>query len=113
MFRIGNATNNIGWDSYKKIASHRSVAWSIPISLGDSHKDFRVMGATHAYFEHYRFSDEQALKFKTGQPFSSVYDTVIGAEVAEKLGYQLGDELTLAHGVYDTEFARHDDNHLF
>jgi len=109
VFRIGNATNNIGWESYEKISSHRSVEWSIPISLGDSHKGFRVMGTTQAYFEHYRFANDQALAFKAGKEFSAVYDTVIGAEVAENLGYQLGNELTLAHGVYDTDFARHDD----
>ncbi len=109
VFRIGNATNNIGWESYQKISSHKSVAWAIPISLGDSHKGFRVMGTTQDYFEHYRFADEQALDFKQGQRFEKVYDAVIGAEVAEKLAYQIGDEMTLAHGVYDTEFARHDD----
>jgi putative ABC transport system permease protein len=109
VFRIGNATNNIGWDSYEKVSSHPSVDWAIPISLGDSHKGFRVMGTTQAYFEHYRFANDQNLVFKTGKAFSGVYDTVIGAEVAEQLGYQLGDELTLAHGVYDTDFARHDD----
>jgi len=109
VFRIGNATNNIGWDSYEKISSHPSVAWSIPISLGDSHKGFRVMGTTQAYFEHYRFANDHALAFNEGKPFSMVYDAVIGADVAEKLGYKLGDELTLAHGVYDTDFARHDD----
>ncbi len=109
VFRIGNATNNIGWESYQKISSHKSVAWAIPISLGDSHKGFRVMGTTQDYFEHYRFADEQALDFKQGQRFEKVYDAVIGADVAEKLAYQIGDEMTLAHGVYDTEFARHDD----
>mgnify|MGYP000075887266 CR=1 FL=1 len=109
VFRIGNATNNIGWDSYKKISSHRSVDWAIPISLGDSHKGFRVMGTTQAYFEYYRFANDQGLGFEKGKAFSAVYDTVIGAEVAEQLGYQIGDELTLAHGVYDTDFARHDD----
>jgi len=109
IFRIGNATNNIGWDSYQKIAAHKSVAWSIPISLGDSHKGFRVMGTTPGYFEHYRFADDKPLVFARGKPFKGVYDTVIGADVAEELGYRLGDELTLAHGVYDTDFARHDD----
>jgi len=109
VFRIGNATNNIGWESYEKISSHPSVAWSIPISLGDSHKGFRVMGTTQTYFEHYRFADDQPLMFKIGVKFSGVYDTVIGADVAENLGYQLGDELTLAHGIYDTDFARHED----
>ena len=109
VFRIGNATNNIGWESYEKISSHKSVAWSIPISLGDSHKGYRVMGTTQDYFKHYRFANDQALAFQSGKPFAGVYDAVIGAEVAEKLGYKLGDQLTLAHGVYDTEFARHDD----
>jgi putative ABC transport system permease protein len=109
VFRIGNATNNIGWDSYEKISSHPSVAWSIPISLGDSHRGFRVMGTSSEYFEHFRFANERALSFKQGRPFSAVYDAVVGADVAEELGYKLGDKLTLAHGVYDTDFARHND----
>ncbi|MCV5374064.1 hypothetical protein OFD18_38390, partial [Escherichia coli] len=51
VFRIGNATNNIDWKSYQEFANHRSVDWAIPISLGDSHKGFRVMGTNHSYFE--------------------------------------------------------------
>jgi putative ABC transport system permease protein len=109
VFRIGNATNNISWDNYKKISSHSSIDWAIPISLGDSHKGYRVMGTNQDYFKHYRFADEQALVFQDGRQFEKVYDAVIGAEVAQKLGYQIGDKLTLAHGVLDTEFARHDD----
>lgn len=109
VFRIGNATNNIGWDSYQKISSHKSVAWAIPISLGDSHKGYRVMGTTQDYFKHYRFADDRGLDFEQGKHFDGVYDAVIGAEVAESLGYKIGDQLTLAHGVNDTGFSRHDD----
>ena len=36
VFRIGNATNNVGWDSYRSFASRPEVAWTIPLSLGDS-----------------------------------------------------------------------------
>ena len=46
VFRIGNATNNITWESYEDIASQREVEWIVPISLGDSHRQFRVMGTT-------------------------------------------------------------------
>ncbi|KZY45856.1 MULTISPECIES: FtsX-like permease family protein [unclassified Oleiphilus] len=109
VFRIGNATNNIGWDSYQKISSHKSVAWAIPISLGDSHKGYRVMGTTQDYFKHYRFADDRGLDFEQGKHFDGVYDAVIGAEIAESLGYKIGDQLTLAHGVNDTGFSRHDD----
>lgn len=109
VFRIGNATNNIGWDSYQKISSHKSVAWAIPISLGDSHKGYRVMGTTQDYFKHYRFADDRGLDFEQGKHFDGVYDAVIGAEIAGSLGYKIGDQLTLAHGVNDTGFSRHDD----
>ncbi|MCD8513678.1 MAG: hypothetical protein LRY63_10375 [Nitrincola sp.] len=55
VFNIGQPTNNIRWSSYQQIANHDQVAWSIPITLGDSHRGFRVVGTTDAYFEHYRF----------------------------------------------------------
>ena len=108
VFRIGNATNNIDWKSYEDIARSKLVKWAIPISLGDSHKGFRVMGTTQDYFTHFRYGNEQALSLTTGQPFDGVYDAVVGADVAAELGYKLGDPMILAHGVKDTHFARHD-----
>ena len=32
VFRIGNATNNIRWDSYRHFAENPRVKWAIPIS---------------------------------------------------------------------------------
>ena len=109
VFRIGNATNNISWDSYQKISQHSSVAWAIPISLGDSHRGFRVMGTNTDYFDHYRYGSKLPLAFSEGNRFDTVFDTVLGAQVAKELGYQLGDQIEIAHGVTDTHFARHDD----
>ncbi len=109
VFHIGNATNNIDWKSYQEISGHRSVAWSVPLSLGDSHRGFRVIGTTQDYFHYFTYGDEQVLAFSEGQPFADVYDAVIGADVAQELGYQPGDDLTLAHGISDTHFSRHDD----
>jgi len=109
VFRIGNATNNISWQSYQDIASHPKVAWAVPLSLGDSHRGFRVLGTTLGYFDHYRYGRERALTFSTGGPFADLYDAVIGAEVASSLDYELGDEIVIAHGAGDVSFARHDD----
>ena len=109
VFRIGNATNNISWESYQKISSHSSVRWSIPISLGDSHRGFRVMGTSKNYFDHYTYGEKQSLAFDQGHAFDAVFDTVLGADVATQLGYQLGEKIVLAHGLADVEFARHDD----
>ena len=109
VFRIGNATNNISWQSYQDIAAHPKVAWTVPISLGDSHRGFRVLGTTPGYFDHYRYARDRRLAFAAGKGFEDLFDAVLGAEVADALGYRPGDEIVIAHGAGDVRFARHDD----
>ena len=108
VFRIGNATNNIDWKSYQEFSQHKAVKWAIPISLGDSHKGFRVMGTNHSYFENYRYGSKQPLTFQQGKEFNELFDVVIGADVANKLDYKIGDQIILAHGISDVAFSRHD-----
>ncbi|UUM30876.1 ABC transporter permease [Vibrio japonicus] len=108
VFRIGNATNNIDWKSYQEFSQHRAVKWAIPISLGDSHKGFRVMGTNHSYFEHYRYGQKQNLAFSQGKEFNRLFETVLGADVAKQLGYEIGSEIIIAHGISDVGFSRHD-----
>jgi putative ABC transport system permease protein len=108
VFRIGNATNNISWDSYQEIAGHSAVKWSIPISLGDSHRGYRVMGTTNSFFEHYQYANKQALEFAEGQQLNDTFEVVLGAEVARKLGYNLGDKIVVAHGIAAVSFVNHD-----
>lgn len=109
VFHIGNATNNVTWESYEDIKTSEEVAWSVPISLGDSHRGFRVMGTNVDYFVHYQYGQDQGLEFGLGQPFDDLYDTVIGADVAQALDYQLGTEIIIAHGLVSTDFSAHDD----
>jgi len=109
VFRIGNPTNNISWQSYQEIAAQPQVAWTVPLSLGDSHRGFRVLGTSLDYFEHYRYARGRALTFARGQPFADLYDAVLGAEVARALGYRLDDAIVIAHGAGDVTFARHAD----
>ncbi|MET2969094.1 ABC transporter permease [Vibrio harveyi] len=108
VFRIGNATNNIDWKSYQEFANHRAVDWAIPISLGDSHKGFRVMGTNHSYFEHYKYGSKQPLTFSEGREFNGLFETVLGSDVAKQLGYKIGSEIIIAHGISDVGFSRHD-----
>ena len=109
VFRIGDATNNIGWESYQEIRARPEVAWTIPISLGDSHRGFRVMGTDDGYFEHYRFARGRALDFTDGGRFVNVNDAVLGADVAKSLGYAVGDRIIVSHGIGDVSFENHDE----
>ncbi len=109
VFHIGDATNNLSWNSVEAIAAHPQVDWLVPISLGDSHRGFRVVGTTQSYFERYRHGDDRELRFEDGKAFDDVFDAVVGAEVAERLGYSVGSSIVVAHGAGDVSFARHDD----
>ena len=109
VFRIGNATRNMSWESYRDIAAHRDVAWIVPLSLGDSHRGFRVLGTARDYFEHYRFRAGRGLAFTEGKAFDDLFDAVLGADAAAQLGYAVGDPLVVAHGLGAVSFAEHDD----
>jgi len=109
VFRVGDATANVSFESYQLVAKHRDVAWTIPISLGDSHRGFRVLGTDDAYFDHYHVAGGRPLAFTAGQRFADAYDAVLGADVAKELGYKLGDAIVIAHGAADVSFAQHDE----
>ena len=108
VFRIGTATANVSWESVEQLDQQKNVVWTVPISLGDSHRNFRVVGTTQAFFSRYKFGSKQPLVFDQGQPFEEVAEVVLGARVAGELGYQLGDSLVLSHGMADTSFTHHD-----
>ena len=107
VFRIGNATNNLTWSSYKDVASRPEIAWIVPISLGDSHKQFRVMGTTPDFFNRYKYRSGQSIEFADGKNMSDLFDTVIGADVAATLNYSVGDPIVVAHGL--ASFTEHKD----
>ncbi len=107
VFRIGNATNNITWESYEDVINKKEVAWSVPISLGDSHKGFRVMGTNSEFFKRYKFRGGQSIELEKGNKLDDLYDVIIGAGVAEKLNYSVGTPLVVSHGLQS--FSDHDD----
>lgn len=109
VFRIGNPTNNIEWHSYEEISALPGVKWSIPLSMGDTHAGFRVVGTDDNYFEHYRYARDRRLGLQQGAWFGAEDEIVLGAEVAASLGYRLGDKVIVAHGAGDESFIKHAD----
>ena len=109
VFRIGNATNNMTWRSYEEIRRRPEVKWMIPLSLGDSHRGFRVLGTSQAYFDRYQYRRGRGLTFASGKRFDDLFDAVVGADVAEELGYKVGDRIVVAHGLGRIGINKHDD----
>lgn len=109
VFRIGDATKNIRWDTYRDFATRPEIAWTIPLSLGDSHRGFRVLGTTRDYFEHLRFAGDRRLELTFGRLFEGGREAVLGASVAKSLGYGLAREIAIAHGSGEVAFREHGD----
>ena len=98
VFHLGSATNNLRWSSAQAVAALPAVAWTVPISLGDSHRGFAVVGTTGDYFDHLQYGNRQSLALAQGKRFEALFDAVVGAEVARTLGYTPGTQITLSHG---------------
>ncbi|MGV8835060.1 ABC transporter permease [Cellvibrio sp.] len=110
VFHMGSSTHSIRWQTYEELAKHSQVKWAIPLAMGDSHKGHRVVATTPDFFAHYAYGKKQQLNFAAGKSFSGKYDVVIGAAVARKLGYQLGDKIVLAHGIAKISLTKHDNS---
>lgn len=109
VFQIGDPTNNVTWTTYEQIEARPDVAWAVPISLGDSHRGYRVVGTTPDYFERYKYGDAQSLSYAEGTDFEDLFDVVLGAQVANDLGYRLGEKIVVSHGLGATSFVNHED----
>lgn len=109
VFHQGDATGTMNWRSYQKIAADPAVAWAVPLALGDSHQGFPVLGTTSAYFEHFRHGFQTPLQWRAGRPFQGLFEAVIGAELAQALGYRVGQQIVLSHGSGHLPGLAHED----
>lgn len=109
VFRLGEPSATLSWASAQALARHPDVAWTIPLALGDSHRGFAVVGTNADYFAHLRYGAGHNLRVAQGRPFAELFDVVLGADVAQALGYRLGDQLLLAHGSGGPGVVEHQD----
>ena len=102
VFHMGDATNNMAWQSLQQIAALPQVDWVVPVSLGDSHRGFRVVGTTSDFFARYRYAQDESIAFAAGRRFAAapegIFEAVVGAEVAARFGYVAGQHIVLSHG---------------
>ncbi|MCY3773913.1 MAG: ABC transporter permease [Gemmatimonadetes bacterium] len=108
VFGMGASTENVSWEAYRQWADHPAVAWTIPYSLGDSHRGFRVIGTNEDFYRHYRYRGGQEIALAEGRASENLYDVTLGADVASELNYSLGDEIAVTHGLGEVGFLVHD-----
>ncbi len=110
VFNMGNATNNISYETYEELKKKPQVEWTIPYSLGDGHRGYRVIATNADFFAHYRYRGDGSIEMADGRIFSGLWDVVIGSDVEKTLKYKINDPVVIAHGVTRGEgILKHDD----
>ena len=102
VFLIGVPNSTIKWNTYEDVTNMKAVNWAVPISLGDSHKGYRVIGTNNNYFKNMKYSSGKNIEFMEGKAFNNVFDVVIGSLVANKLNYKINSEISVSHGLGQT-----------
>lgn len=110
VFRMGNPTGLISWETYETLKADPSIEWAIPISLGDSFKGYPVVGTNEDYFEYFKYRSDRNLKIAKGGLFKEPQEAVVGSEVASDLNLSIGSKIILAHGTAERSRHQHDDH---
>jgi putative ABC transport system permease protein len=108
VFHIGGAVNNIKIKTYDDIKASPQVEWTIPISLGDAYRGFRVVGTDENFYKHYRFRGDREVVLQEGVLPNDTFDVVLGSEVAKKFNHKVGDPIVISHGLSAEAIMSHD-----
>jgi len=106
VFHIDFPTGNIKLSEAERLARHRLVKNTIPLALGDSFKNYRIVGTNRAYAELYE------AELATGEWWANDLEVVVGSTVAELLKLKVGDRFESAHGLSEEGHAHEESSFI-
>ncbi|HEX7448654.1 MAG TPA: ABC transporter permease [Pirellulales bacterium] len=116
VYHLSQPVENLPYEYYKEFLNdehHRgrfssSVDVAVPLCLGDSYEQFRVVGTTPAMFE--VWEPYQKYEFAQGRNFEHehFFEGVIGSIVAHSTGLKVGDTFQPTHGIESEDGHKHD-----
>lgn len=93
IFHIDFPTGNIKLNEAEQLSRHRLVKSAIPLALGDSYQNFRIIGTNRSYAELYH------AEIDFGSWWVMNFEVVVGATAAKISKLKLGDSFSSAHGL--------------
>lgn len=93
VFHIDVPTGNIALADVQALRRHPQVAQVMALSLGDSFRGFRLVGAPVDYLAHYD------ARLAQGVPWGAPMQVVLGAQAALGTGLKPGDHFVGSHGL--------------
>ncbi len=105
VYHLDAPTGNIKLDEARQIMDGPMVEEAIPLAYGDSYRGYRILGTTHDYIKKY---DAQ---LASGAMFSDPMEAILGADVAENTGLEVGSVFLGTHG--EVQEGHVHDNHPY
>jgi len=104
MYHIDAPTGNITIDEAKPFLreGHPLIKRSVPLSMGDSYKGYRIIGTDYSILDLYK------AKVSKGKKWQHLYEATVGASVAKELGLKLGSKFKSSHGFNDDDDLEHE-----
>lgn len=103
VLHLDNPTGNIPYEKAKKIGEHPLINIAVPISYGDNHKGFRIIGTTSQFTKFYK------AEIHNGRAAQKSMEVVLGHTVAAQLKLNIGDTFLSSHGLVENEIEFHDE----
>jgi putative ABC transport system permease protein len=108
VFGIGSPSGSVSMATFERWQKHPAVKWAVPYALGDSHRGYRVVGTNEEFYQRYHFRNNASIQFVQGRAARADSEVVIGSEVAERLGYEIGSPVVVVHGLVDIGTSSHE-----
>ena len=104
MFHIDNPTGNISIKAAAPLLrdNHPLIAKSVPLSLGDSYKSYRIVGTNQGILQLYNAVIDK------GKLWEKDSEVTLGAAVAADLNLKMGDTFVSSHGFTSEVDMTHD-----
>ncbi len=93
VYHIDFPTGNIPMKEAKSLLRNRLIKAVIPMALGDNYLGNRIVGTNHDYLDLYE------VEYAEGEAWQETFDVVLGASVAQKANFKIGDTFEGSHGM--------------
>ncbi len=99
LYHVETSTGIVPYALYEATLRDPRVEYAFPFYVGDSFRQYRVIGTSTDYLEQAAPRRGMAYTFRDGRNFEAVHEAVLGGLVADQTGMKVGDTFFFTHGV--------------
>ena len=105
VYHLDSPTGNIPYKEYERIRSDPRVEWAAPVGLGDNYLGYRIIGTEKHFFDLPDREGNLFFELAEGDVFQDRFDVILGSQVAQASGLEIGDSFFGTHGLIEVAGA--------